>query len=250
MRLVSTAGQPRRTMPGPRQRRGGAAAGAPSSSPPAAAGAPAAGGDGGYVFVTVGTTSFDAMVEAVTSPAFAAAVAARGHPRVVVQVGRGAFLPPAGGGTGGAGGAGDAGPWEFPVPAAGAPGGVVHYSAYRFKADIGGDLRGAAAVVSHAGAGSIFEALRARRPLLVVVNPALADNHQVEIAEALAAPEGAGGVQGGGRAHLGPHLAWCHPGGVVPAFAALDPRGLKPLPPKDASAFTAAVDELMGAGRG
>ena len=29
-----------------------------------------------------------------------------------------------------------------------------------------------------AGAGSIFEALRAARPLLVVVNTALMDNHQ------------------------------------------------------------------------
>jgi UDP-N-acetylglucosamine transferase subunit ALG13 len=33
-------------------------------------------------------------------------------------------------------------------------------------------------VVSHAGAGSVFEALGGRRPLLVVVNETLMDNHQ------------------------------------------------------------------------
>lgn len=50
-----------------------------------------------------------------------------------------------------------------------------------------------------AGAGSIFEALRARKPLLVVVNAGLMDNHQQELAEALAARG---------------HLAHCAPAGL------------------------------------
>ena len=33
------------------------------------------------------------------------------------------------------------------------------------------------------GSGSIFEALRLRRPLVVVPNPALMDNHQAELAD-------------------------------------------------------------------
>eukprot|EP00968_Pinguiococcus_pyrenoidosus_P013090 scaffold1175_cov248-Pinguiococcus_pyrenoidosus.AAC.9 len=41
-------------------------------------------------------------------------------------------------------------------------------------------------IVSHAGAGSIVEALRLRKKLVVVVNTALMDNHQLELAEALA----------------------------------------------------------------
>ncbi|KAL2358507.1 glycosyl transferase [Cryomyces antarcticus] len=41
-------------------------------------------------------------------------------------------------------------------------------------------------VISHAGSGSILDALRLGVPLIVVPNPELLDNHQVELAEALA----------------------------------------------------------------
>ncbi|KAL8744655.1 MAG: hypothetical protein Q9190_003121 [Brigantiaea leucoxantha] len=40
-------------------------------------------------------------------------------------------------------------------------------------------------VISHAGSGSILDALRISVPLIVVPNPSLLDNHQVELAEAL-----------------------------------------------------------------
>ncbi|MCJ1475184.1 N-acetylglucosaminyldiphosphodolichol N-acetylglucosaminyltransferase catalytic subunit alg13 [Lambiella insularis] len=42
-------------------------------------------------------------------------------------------------------------------------------------------------VISHAGSGSILDALRIAVPLIVVPNPALLDNHQEELAEELAA---------------------------------------------------------------
>ncbi len=42
-------------------------------------------------------------------------------------------------------------------------------------------------VISHAGSGSILAALRIAVPIIVVPNPDLLDNHQVELAEALAA---------------------------------------------------------------
>lgn len=41
-------------------------------------------------------------------------------------------------------------------------------------------------VISHAGSGSILDALRIQSPLIVVPNPSLLDNHQVELAEELA----------------------------------------------------------------
>ncbi|KAI4155628.1 MAG: hypothetical protein L6R39_001195 [Caloplaca ligustica] len=40
-------------------------------------------------------------------------------------------------------------------------------------------------VISHAGSGSILDALRIRVPLIVVPNASLLDNHQVELAEEL-----------------------------------------------------------------
>ena len=49
------------------------------------------------------------------------------------------------------------------------------------------EIAAADLVISHAGAGSIIEALQASRHLLVVVNTDLADNHQIELAQALAA---------------------------------------------------------------
>ena len=45
----------------------------------------------------------------------------------------------------------------------------------------------ASLVISHAGSGSIFEALRAKKPLVVVVNDLLMDNHQKELANELSA---------------------------------------------------------------
>ena len=41
-------------------------------------------------------------------------------------------------------------------------------------------------VISHAGSGSILAALRIAVPIIVVPNPELLDNHQLELAEALA----------------------------------------------------------------
>ena len=108
-----------------------------------------------------------------------------------------------------------------------------------------------------AGAGSIFEALRAARPLLVVVNTALMDNHQQardglspvsfafvplrsalrrappaqELAEALA--------QRG-------HLAYCAPEQLAAAFAALQPAALVPYTPGDAAPIARAIDALCG----
>merc|ERR1712173_510190 len=47
-------------------------------------------------------------------------------------------------------------------------------------------IAGAKMIISHAGAGSIIEGLSARKPLLVVINQTLMDNHQFEIAEEMA----------------------------------------------------------------
>ncbi|XP_018589245.1 UDP-N-acetylglucosamine transferase subunit ALG13 homolog isoform X1 [Scleropages formosus] len=122
------------------------------------------------VFVTVGTTRFDELIEAVTSREAVQALLSRGYKQLVLQVGRGSLLP---------------GPDSC-------PGMRVH--SFRFKDSIAADIRRADLVISHAGAGSCLETLGAGRPLLVVVNDRLMDNHQLELARQL---------------HADSHLLYC-----------------------------------------
>lgn len=68
-------------------------------------------------------------------------------------------------------------------------------------------MKEASLVISHAGAGSVFEALSMNKPTLVVVNETLMHNHQVELAETLA--------------DLG-HVAWTKPKDILQALNAFD----------------------------
>nr|XP_023653446.1 UDP-N-acetylglucosamine transferase subunit ALG13 homolog [Paramormyrops kingsleyae] len=122
------------------------------------------------VFVTVGTTSFDDLIASVISQDAVQALVARGYEELVLQVGRGSILP---------------GPDSCPG---------LTLQAFRFKDSIAGDIQRADLVISHAGAGSCLEALGAGRPLLVVVNDRLMDNHQLELARKL---------------HADSHLLYC-----------------------------------------
>lgn len=128
---------------------------------------------GGTAFATVGTTSFDALVRALDSAEAVEALRARGLGALVLQIGRGAYLPrrlvPAGGAEEGAA--------ELP--------GGFRVAYYRFKPNLGADIAGAELVISHAGAGTVMECLRARKRTVVVVNEELMDNHQTELAGAL-----------------------------------------------------------------
>ena len=110
------------------------------------------------VFVTVGTTSFDALVAATTTPEFANALEKLGFDELRLQVGRGA-----------------------------APADTDRVTWFRFAPTITDEMRAADVVISHAGAGSILEALELGKRLVVCVNDALMGNHQAELATALEA---------------------------------------------------------------
>eukprot|EP00775_Hariotina_reticulata_P011613 gene11613-11757_t len=124
------------------------------------------------VFVTVGTTKFEALIRAVDSPAFVAALAAKGYNQLIIQKGAGEYAPhqlvPAG------------------STSAEQPGGF-RVSYFDFSPSVAEYMSSSALVISHAGSGSIFEALHARKPLIVVPNPLLMDNHQAELGDHLAA---------------------------------------------------------------
>ena len=148
------------------------------------------------VFVTVGTTSFDALVEALDNPAVVNILRARGYTSLTMQIGRGTCRPR-----------------RVPYPP-GLPRRHLRLPTEPRR----GDARGQPRRVTHAGAGSVFEALDARAPLLLVVNESLMGNHQVELAEEL---------------RRRGHLRWCVPADVEAALEAFDEAELEPYQPGD-----------------
>ncbi|EEF49798.1 UDP-N-acetylglucosamine transferase subunit ALG13 homolog [Ricinus communis] len=116
------------------------------------------------VFVTVGTTLFDALVRAVDTEQVKQQLFRKGYTHLLIQMGRGSYTP---------------------TKTEGEDGSLaVDY--FTFSSSIADHLRSASLVISHAGSGSIFETLRLQKPLIVVVNEDLMDNHQSELAEELA----------------------------------------------------------------
>lgn len=107
-------------------------------------------------------------------------------------------------------------------------------TAFSLAPTLGEEMSRADLVISHGGAGSITEALRLGKPLIVAVNTALMDNHQAELATALRdrgnclltlepVRELAGLVEGRG---------WCR---------------LLPKPARDRSGLLQAIAETTGA---
>ncbi|XP_071735777.1 uncharacterized protein [Rutidosis leptorrhynchoides] len=116
------------------------------------------------VFVTVGTTSFDSLIKTVNTDQLKEALLNKGYTHLVIQMGRGSYFPKKSNGKDGSL--------------------VVDY--FTFSSSIAEYLKSASLVISHAGSGSIFETLKLAKPLIVVVNENLMDNHQSELAEELA----------------------------------------------------------------
>lgn len=112
-------------------------------------------------FVTVGTTSFDSLIGELNRDGIRALLSEKlGITQLKIQFGRGKLQPVISSST-------------------------MEIAAYDFKPTLVEDMREADLIISHAGAGSIVESLRLNKPLIVVVNDMLMDNHQIELARAL-----------------------------------------------------------------
>lgn len=183
------------------------------------------------LFVTVGTTKFDEMVAVVDSEPFAAMAAAQGVTAITVQLGHGARTPT---GVPGRPDAACGEVWTYSRCG-------VQYEAFRLKTSVAADVEAADVVVSHAGAGSVFEAVRAGKPLVVVVNDTLQGNHQVELAEAMASR--------GCLKHCTPAALVATFGKGVPELLAAAGAGRlhgpTALPPPDLDAFRALLDKAV-----
>ncbi|KAF5839569.1 glycosyl transferase [Dunaliella salina] len=123
--------------------------------------------------VTVGTTKFEELVRAVDSPAFAEVLQKHGFQELVIQTGTGRYLP------------------RKLVPhgqQAHVQGLLVRH--LNFTSSLTELMSSCCLIISHAGSGSIFEALTCTSSstrLVVVPNPNLMDNHQAELGQHLAA---------------------------------------------------------------
>uniref|UniRef100_A0A1A7X791 UDP-N-acetylglucosamine transferase subunit ALG13 n=1 Tax=Iconisemion striatum TaxID=60296 RepID=A0A1A7X791_9TELE len=159
------------------------------------------------VFVTVGTTSFDELIERITSSEVTQEMKIRGYERLVLQVGRGSVLPAADSCS------------------------HVRLEAFRFKDSIAEDMTQADLVISHAGAGSCLEALGASKPLLVVINDKLMDNHQLELARQL---------------HTDNHLLYCTCRTLKETLRDMDLSVLQPFPPGQPKNFANFLDKALG----
>ena len=163
-------------------------------------------------FVTVGTTSFDRLIEMINGKSLRQLLVKQfSISHLIIQYGRGTVKPD--------------------LTAATAIDGLV-VDSFDFKPTLMEEMNAASLIISHAGAGSIMEALRLDKPLIVVVNDALMDNHQVELAQAL---------------ERGGYLAFASsPKDLVQVVSSAPIDTFKPYPKRDEQAFANMLDREMG----
>ncbi|KAL1918013.1 uncharacterized protein VTP21DRAFT_3279 [Calcarisporiella thermophila] len=163
---------------------------------------------GKTAFVTVGSTGFDDLVASVCSLPVLNALTSLGFERVIVQYGSSkiAFRE-------------------------------VHHSSIKlegfdYKPSVREEMGSADLVISHAGSGSILEALRLSKPLIVVINSRLMDNHQAELAHEM---ERAG------------YLVATECGTLAETILSHRHTSLTPFPPPEPSRFATLLDQVMDA---
>lgn len=165
-------------------------------------------GDKQCVFVTVGTTQFDKLIETVASEEVLQKLKQLGYSKVTLQTGGGDCVP---------------------VVSEKIPGLVLEH--FQYKPSIKEDIAAADLVISHAGAGSVLESLGAGKPLLVVINDELMGNHQTELADQL--------FKDG-------HLYFCNCSTLLETLDTVDFSKLKPFQPGKPEKFAEFLDKMMG----
>ena len=129
-----------------------------------------------YVFVTVGSTSFDDLVRHVDSPVVLQSLQRQGFKHIIYQIGRGTYVPTT-----------SPAPDTKDTRDTATTEERIKVSYFRSKPTIAPYIKDAALVICHAGVGTVMETLRMKKQVVVGVNPSLMDNHQLEVAAALEA---------------------------------------------------------------
>ncbi|KAI6045659.1 glycosyl transferase [Pisolithus marmoratus] len=164
------------------------------------------------VFVTVGSTRFDALVQAAISEQVLHALHAKGYRQIVIQRGNSDF--------------GINGQDLMVFEKNG-----MEVETWKFKPTILPDIQRADLIVSHAGSGTILDVLRQGKPMIVAPNPTLLDDHQGELSSKLDA--------------LG-YLTATTVNNLAATISTFDPSSLIPFPPFDGSRFRRLIDQEMG----
>ncbi|XP_053670532.1 UDP-N-acetylglucosamine transferase subunit ALG13 homolog [Anopheles nili] len=162
-----------------------------------------------HVFVTVGTTEFEDLVQAVISVKVLKQLDCLGCETLTIQFGRGT---------------------EPRIESIENPTNI-RVSGYGLKNSIGEDICRADLVISHAGAGSCIESLEAGKPLIVVVNETLMNNHQTELAERLSKDS---------------HLFYCTPDTLLQTLTESNFNLLQKLGAGALDSFVNHLDKFMG----
>jgi len=126
-------------------------------------------------FVTIGATAgFKALIDAVLAPKFLQTLSELQYTRLIIQAGP------------------DMPHYHAVKPTSSETSYDIEVSAFDYnKTGLGEQMRGCQGklpavregiVITHAGSGSILEALRVGVPFIMVPNPSLLDNHQTELA--------------------------------------------------------------------
>ncbi|XP_034660410.1 UDP-N-acetylglucosamine transferase subunit ALG13 homolog [Drosophila subobscura] len=163
------------------------------------------------VYVTVGTTKFDALIEAITSESVLKALQSRECRQLILQHGN--SLPKS---------------VEESRLISQQYG--IQLEQYTFRPNIE-DIKAADLIIGHAGAGTCMDILTNGKVGLIVVNDELMDNHQQELARQLATER---------------YLYTCKPSQLAVQLESLDFESLRPYESADENMlkFVKALDEL------
>lgn len=112
------------------------------------------------ILVTVGSTTFDELSRLVLNDEILEKLNSMGYRRMTLQHGRTSSLP-----------SGNSS--------------VLEIIRLTYLPDMSQAMANADLIISHAGAGTVLEALKTGSSLIIVPNETLMDNHQIELAEKL-----------------------------------------------------------------
>ncbi|KAG1469861.1 hypothetical protein G6F56_003014 [Rhizopus delemar] len=118
------------------------------------------------VFITVGSTGFDDLIQETTTQEFLTCLLELNIKRVVFQYGSSEPV--------------------FAKNIQSYEGPRIDIEGYRYKPSITKDILTSDIIISHAGSGTMLQTLRLQgKKLIMVVNKSLLDNHQLELAKAM-----------------------------------------------------------------